>query len=92
LCDTGRPPYALVVPETPPADQADPMDDSPDTVYPGSPELPIVEDSHESRWPELLRALAEEYGCDLVEASPGRWMIRAGVTSDELERDHPIRP
>jgi hypothetical protein len=67
------------------------MDDSPGTLYPGAPELEIVEDSRESRWPELLRSLAEEYGCDLMEVGPGRYMIRAGATADELDRDRPIR-
>jgi hypothetical protein len=68
------------------------MDDSPGAYYPGGPDQAFGDDHRSSRWAELLRSLADEYGCDLLEVGPGRYMIRAGATTDELDRDRPIRP
>jgi len=92
LCDTAPEPYPHLVPDSPPDHQAEPVDDSPDAIYPGAPELVFDDEYRSSRWGELLRSLADEYGCDLLEVGPGRYMIRPGATAEELDRDRPIRP
>lgn len=62
--------------------------ESPDTYRPAGE----IEDARDRRWASLLSALADEPGSPLTEITPGRFIIRKGLSAEQLDRESPLRP